>query len=475
MIALCLSLSSFAQEENVMVVKEGTRYIDIKVKALDKYDSRLKHQQEHLLNKLKRKEKHFADKLKNTDSVAYAAYQKDATISFDSISKLSKDDTGANAKKIAKRKNSAVDSLKRIASFVQNKSGLSTSGSETPNTGADLNQMQGKLNYKAYINDLITKRTADLKNLATTNSNIPGFTGIEKQVFYAKAKMKVFKEMEDDPTIAEDKAMEYLQGTAGFDKSMNSGGSTAGQSLGNDASDAEMAKMGYQTKGLVQSSMSKTFGENLGGVAKQLNSGLNNYKNGLNDASQSKQSLSQLKGIDKPSFKVNPMRELPFWKRVEKQYNFQTTRATEGGTQPAMLNISAMAGFKQTLKLTYGLGLVTAFGLGQSWTNLHFSFQGIGLRSFVTWQWQYGIGFYTGYERMYKQVVFTDNNQSSTSDAIPSPHNTTDYTESVLIGLTKSYKLNSKYNGQLQILYDVWWQQKGLSSPMVLRFATITK
>lgn len=167
------------------------------------------------------------------------------------------------------------------------------------------------------------------------------------------------------------------------------------------------------------------------------------------------------------------MRGLPFWKRIEKQYNFQTARATVDG-QPAILQLSAMAGYKQSPKLSYGLGLVEATGLGQNWTNLHLSFQGIGLRSYAAWQWEYGIGAYAGYERLYKQAAF--GSAANTDQALtPSPHSTASYSECVLIGLTKSYHINDKWNGQVQLLYDIWWQQKGMQSPIMIRFSTISK
>ncbi|HXS37415.1 MAG TPA: hypothetical protein VN721_11995 [Flavipsychrobacter sp.] len=33
----------------------------------------------------------------------------------------------------------------------------------------------------------------------------------------------------------------------------------------------------------------------------------------------------------------------------------------------------------------------------------------------------------------------------------------------------------NKHNNQLQLLYDIWWQQEGLRTPIFLRFATMTK
>ena len=85
------------------------------------------------------------------------------------------------------------------------------------------------------------------------------------------------------------------------------------------------------------------------------------------------------------------------------------------------------------------------------------------------------MGAYAGYERMYNGVNMVKGGQQMPGDAESSPHSNPRFTESLLTGLTKSYKINTKYNGEIELLYDVWWQQKGLPSPFVLRFATIKK
>jgi hypothetical protein len=490
----CLLLNPFcakSQEENAIAVAQGKRYISFKIKAVDKYNARLKKEQEKLLKKLKRKEQRLAHKLKSTDSAAYARFQQRKP-SYDSIGKMMDADSATMAARAGKRKNSITDSLKGVESFIQVKASIpGTNASPLPTTTTpQLNQLQTELNYRSYINGLITQRTQDLKSMAMAGQ-LPGFTGIEKQVYYGKAKMNVYKEMEEDPTKAEDKALEYLQGTEGFSGSMNQAaaggaGGASMQGLSSSMSAADMSKMGFQTQDQVQQGLQQKFGSNLGGLAGSVGSQITSFQSqaqgitgGINDAKQTLQSAKSIKNINKPSFKVNPMRGLPFWKRVQKQYTWQTTKATVDGTTgapiPAMLTATAMMGYKQTPKLVYGVGVISALGLGQSWSDVHLSWQGAGFTTYTTWQWQYGIGTYAGYERMYKQVAFTGAQQPSTIVADPSPHNTDNYSESILIGLTKSYNINSKWNGSIQLLYDIWWQQKGLASPIVIRFATLSK
>ncbi|MGN6568842.1 MAG: hypothetical protein ACTHJ0_12860 [Flavipsychrobacter sp.] len=471
---LCLPYRSNAQEE-ATVITQGNRYISLKIRSLNKYNTRLEHQQQRLLRKLKRKEDRLLAKLKDKDSLAYARLSHQP-LTYDSISKLADPDSAMLAK-TAVRRNPSVDSLKAINAFLQNKSAPLNGNAQLPSTNPQLSQLQSQLNYRYYINELIAQRTSNIKSLAG-NSNTPGFTGIEKQVYYAKQKISVFRQMEEDPSAAEDKAMEYLQGTEGFDKYMDkaTAGPNSMQSLGPNATAADLQKMGLQTKQEVQAALQQKFGNNLGGIAQKIGDQIKAFQDKTKDISTAKQtfqSLRHIKDIHKPSFKINPMRGLPFWKRIEKQYNFQTTRATIDG-QPAILQLSAMAGYRQSPRFSYGIGMVEATGLGQNWTNLHLSFRGIGLRSYAAWQWQYGIGAYGGYERLYKQAAFGSNTTADQA-LTQSPHSTASYSESVLIGLTKSYHINDKWNGQVQLLYDIWWQQKGLQSPIMIRFSTTSK
>lgn len=368
---------------------------------------------------------------------------------------------------------SAIDTLKGIRSY------LSASNAGTGNTGAQIDDLNSRLNYRSYINDLISRHSNDLKNLSG-GREMPGITGIQKQVFYSKSRMKVFKEMEEEPTKAEDEALEALQGSEGFAKSRsNAAGDVPMQGAGGANSQEALQKMGYQTKQQLQKSLQDKFGSGMGAVSQQAGAAVQQWQSKVTDASSgikdARQGMSSIRNLQKPAFKVNPMRGLPFIKRLSYHYSWQMTRATGEG-RPAILEPSAMVGFKHTPKLEYGLGTATDLGLGQSWQNIHFSFEGIGLRSFATWKWQYGLGAYAGYERTYKQFAFTNKQSSSDAvDIIPTSHNTNAYSESILIGLTKSYRINKKYNGAIQLLYDIWWQQKGLSSPIVLRFETEKK
>lgn len=138
-----------------------------------------------------------------------------------------------------------------------------------------------------------------------------------------------------------------------------------------------------------------------------------------------------------------------------------------------MLELAGMAGYKHNPKLITGVGLAAHIGLGQNWNTIRLSLQGIGVRGFAQWEWNYGIAAYAGYERQYKEISGWQMAPGDANNTMqPTTHNTKQYSEAVLVGLSKQYRLNNSWNGAVQLLYDVWWRDKGLRSPIVLRFVT---
>jgi hypothetical protein len=482
-VSLLFVSGAFAQEEQ-QVVLEGRRYLDINIRALDKYNQRIERQQQRLLAKLKRKETKLAARLKHSDSAAYVRYQQQS-LSYDSIGRMLRPDSATLVSKTKHATNKIIDSLRGVESFINGTAAKANIGGVDPSKyGGDLSKLQQQLSYHEYINRLISQRTSSLKSLG---ANIPGLQNIEQDVFYGKARMNTWKQIADDPSLAEQKALEYLQGTEGFDKQLSQStiGANSMQAL-SGASSSDLEKMGFQTKDQLNNALQQKFGSSLSNVQQQMGGQLNDWQNKAHDITQkisdAKSQVADAKsqlGSTKSRLKApvnlnkNSMRGLPFKKRLEKQYNWQTTRATPDG-QPAMLQGAAMVGFRHTPKLSYGIGTALSIGLGQDWNHIHFSFEGIGLRSYLQYQLIYGIGLYGGYERTYKQEVFTTSNETTQPQIPTTTHNTSNYNESLLLGLTKNYRMNSKWNGQIQVMYDAWWKDKGLRSPIVLRFATST-
>lgn len=466
-VLLFLTSSVFAQEET-QTVYHAKRYLDIRIKSEKKSNTKIAKNQAKLLSRFKRKEKRFAKKLKRSNPGGYE-YYKANKLSFDSISKIKKRPLNSA--------NATMDSLKGIRSYLEDKAHVTGEQQNNNNYKVHLNELSQNDAYAKYVDSKIKERTDFLGKFHTTKGKkIPGLTSIRKQGYYATQKMKAYKDMASAPSMAEAKALEYLRGKEGFEESLTN--RTGGSSL-NELSLDELEKRGFQTKRKTQQFVQKRLGNKLQVAQQEIGKAVKSYTKKIEEARSKKNSIKQtrsdlkgLKHIDEPDFRINPVRALPFSKRIEQQFNWQIARATAGG-QPAILTASYMAGFRQTHRWSYGAGLATSFGLGNSWNNVRISFQGLGVRSYTAWQWQYGIGFYAGYERMYKRTNFIGDGEVGRDELQLSPHNNKQYAEAVLIGLTKTYNINNSFKGSVQLLYDIWWKEKGLRSPVVLRFATM--
>lgn len=469
--SLLLSFSAQSQEEGTTVYY-AKRYLDINIQSQNKLNEKVARQQSKVLGKLKKKEQKLSKRLQRKDSAGYAKYTQN-NLTYDSISKIQQ------PVKARHTVNRTVDSLKGVKKFLEDKAHATGDGpSVTDGYDGQLNALKGSTAHNHDINKLIGQRTSYLKGIqGEGGKKVRGLKSISKHSFYSNQKVQAYKEIADEPSRAEVKALEYLQGKEGFNHALSYTEGTSLQNMNGKSLD-ELEKMGFQTKRQMQTNLQKKLGGNMESVQQRMGGQIKEYQDNLNEAKKLKQtaketksSVLQVRNIDKPEFKINPMRGLPLSKRIEYQYNWQTTRATYDG-KPAVFSMSAMAGFKHTPRLSYGAGTATSIGLGTNWNNIRFTFEGFGFRTYTAWLWQYGIGAYAGYERMYKQAVFVT--QSETTPVITeTPHNKNNYSEAILIGLTKAYRINNKMNGSIQVLYDIWWKEKGLRSPVVLRFATM--
>lgn len=472
--------------ENAEIQTRGKRYLSLNISALEKYETRLQHKQQALLKKLAREERRFAKALRSKDSTAFARYQTHQ-VSFDSIAILARMDT-AQRKHIPIRGNAVIDSLKGVTAFL-GKIGNDVDGSPIDFSGynSKLAELKSGLNYREYIDNLIARRTAELKALG--NGQVPGLGNIEKQVYYTKAQLKACKTIAEEPNRLETKLYEYLQGQVGFDESVAStlgdrGIPSAANGTG-AMSMANLERLGYQTKRQLDASLRQNGSTNAGGVQQQLGNKITDWQDDAtrltgraNDlkaqaaeikskAEQTKQSMKSLATTGKPSFKINPTRCLPFWQRIEKSYDFQTNRPT--ADRPMLLQLGGMVGYRQSPKLVAGFGIALNSGLGANWSNIRYSFEGFGLRVYAKWELMYKISAYAGYERMYKRAVFSSHWQSETQE-LYSTRNTSTFSESVLVGLSKSYRISGKQSNAVQVLYDIWWKEKTSQTPFVIRY-----
>lgn len=486
----------YAQEANENI-GNATTYLDSRTQSLDKYISKSNGIQQRLLKRLQRKERKMLKRLAAKDSTLYYEYIHQ-NLTYDSIAKLSNDT--AYQQSLAAKKNSTIDSLKGVQHFIADQQGkLNAASGAAGMVGVpvpeDLGNMQQQLNVQQNIDNLIGQKTQSLKSFASQHTDIKGLEGIQKDVYYAKEKIKNWKELTDDPDEAEAKALEYLQGTEGFDKFLKQKSNAFG-GLGNDATAEDLQRMGYQTKSSVNAMLQKSLGNNMNAVQQQMGQQVQQYtdqlngitkkvdevKNGVSQAKQGVKELHDTKNnltkIDKPDFAANPEKGKPFRERLEWQYNFQTSRAGLDGLKPAMMDIGMNLGYKQNERLSFGIGIGSSIGLGQNWQHVKLSYEGISARIYADWKWIYGFSFQAGYERAFRPSnrPYLENTDQQNNNPTIEPSNNSikdafgGQQQTAYIGIMKRYKINSKWSGTFLAGYNFLWQQEGMRTPWVLRF-----
>jgi hypothetical protein len=495
-----------AQEARENIDNANT-FLDRKTASIDKYTAKSQKIQQRLLKKLQRKEAKLLKRLAAKDSAAYLQYVNQG-LSYDSIATLSKDTS--YQQKLANKKNAAIDSLRGVQRFIENQQGKLGSVTDVADKAGiqmpkQLGKLQQQLNGQQDIDQLIGQRTASLESLAKSQ-NIKGMEGIQKDVYYAREKIKNWKQLTDEPDDAEEAALEYLQGTEGFDKYLKQDNNAFG-GLGNNATAADLQRMGYQTKSQVNGLLQEKLGNSMNAVQQQMADQVQQYTDTLGGVGKeigkakeaigkakeaigqgkeaiasAKETKDNIKNIEKPTFRKNPEKGKPFMERLETQYSFQTSRASVDGLKPAMMDITASVGFKHTPRLSYGVGFGLSTGLGSDWQHLKITYEGITLRAYADWKWVYGFSFQAGYERNFRpgnRAYLSHNIDQQNGNNPPTPDPQTNNAlkdafggqqQTAYLGIMKRYKINSKMNGTFMIGYNFLWQQEDMRSPFLLRF-----
>jgi hypothetical protein len=148
-----------------------------------------------------------------------------------------------------------------------------------------------------------------------------------------------------------------------------------------------------------------------------------------------------------PGFQPNTQKTKTFLKRLEYGANVQFAQSTY--SFPATANVALSLGYKINDKSTIGVGLAYLAGMGTGWDHIQFSSQGIGFRSSMDWKIKktyYVIGgFEENYMTQFSSIAFLRNFA---------------WQKSALFGLERKYKINSKLQGNVQILFDALYKQE---------------
>jgi hypothetical protein len=137
-----------------------------------------------------------------------------------------------------------------------------------------------------------------------------------------------------------------------------------------------------------------------------------------------------------------------FKERVEFGWNLQNAMRMQDF--PAIRDVGLSLGYKMNPRSVIGVGVAYKFALGESWKNVEWTHEGVGLRSFLDWRISsagskllQNIWITGGFEINYWSRIANDVRWKDLA-----------WEKSGLVGVTRKIKIGKK-GGKIQILYDV--------------------
>jgi len=270
---------------------------------------------------------------------------------------------------------------------------------------------------------------------------------INREAYYYAETLKNYKQLFSDSKRAEETAKAILNKIPAFQQFMQKNSQLAslfGGGAGNSGNTANLA--GLQTRAAVQSL-----------IQDRISSGGPNAQQAFSqNVQQAQAEINKLKdrllnskigegngGGDLPDFKPNQQKTKTLKQRME--YGFNLQFAKNNTLYPATSDIALSVGYKINDKSILGIGASYKLGMG-SMQHIHFSHEGIGLRSFIDWKLKKQFFISGGYE-LNHNTQFQDITQLKNYDA---------WQKAALIGLTKKINIKTKWfkSTNVQLLYD---------------------
>ena len=442
------------------------KYIATVEHKLSSIDEKLTQRTEKYLRKLMHQEERIQRNIKKTDSAAYQIFGK-AKDRYQELSESIISKTAILAKLSGGQYSSYLDSLGTSISFLKQYKYLTNKSKDPLNT---LHQLQSKLQQTENVKKFIAERKAQIKDLLSRYTHIP--KGLQKQykqltktAYYYSAQVKEYKEMLKDPKKIEQKALSLLNKLPAFQNFMRQNSQLASlfQVPGNNAVAPNVS--GLQTRASVQTMIAQQVSMGGPNAMAQVQQNLAAAHAEINKL---KENINKLGGassdIEMPDFKPNDQKTKSFLKRLEFGSNIQSQKSTR--FFPATTDLGLSVGYKLNDKDIIGIGASYKVGLGKGWNDIHFTSQGIGLRSFVDYNIKGSFFLSGGYEQNYKADF----------NSIEQLKNYSAWQVSGLIGISKKYKISNKFKGNMQLLWDFMsYQQIPRSQAIVYRLGYTLK
>ncbi len=346
-----------------------------------------------------------------------------------------------------------IDSMQTLMRFL-NQPNLNLQGitgdklQQIQEVSSQLQELQARLQQANDIQSFIKEREATLKATLANTGFAKELLGYNKEVYYYQQRLTEYKAILHDKKKMEEKLLATVRNLPAFQNFMQKHSYLAFLFPTPENYGTPQALVGLQTRTLVQQQVQQRLGNTIASGGGGMNP--QQYMQQQLGAAQQQMSvlkdkLNKLGGgssdMTMPDFKPNSQHTKSFLQRFEYGFNIQSEKSRY--LLPVTSDIALTAGYKLNDKSIIGIGASYKLGWGSGFSNIHFTSEGIGLRSYIDIKAKGSIWITGGFEYNYLQR-FSNLNYLKNVDV---------WQRSVLMGISKKYKVGKK-QGNMQILYD---------------------
>ncbi|SHN24988.1 hypothetical protein [Chitinophaga sp. CF418] len=327
--------------------------------------------------------------------------------------------------------NGNLDSLVLTARFLAQGQRLTGSlNNDWAGANQAVNDFQDKFLEAERLKALVRDRANELKKLGFLKE----YSKLSKEVYYYGERIREYREMLNDKSKLQRKAMEILGKMPAYQEFITRNSAIAGLfNLGSNYN-VERNLEGLQVRTAVEQMVSRQIGS-APGAAQVVSSQLNEARTRFDEFKAKFPQLND--AAEMPDFKPNPLKAKTFFNRLEFGGNIQFQKSSR--YFPTTTDVAGQVGYKFHKNGILGIGIAYKLGSGSGWENISFSHRGIGFRSFIDWRLKGSFFFSGGYER----------NMTSSFRNLEELKNWNGWQQSGLLGISKKYKKKS-----IIVLYD---------------------
>lgn len=337
-----------------------------------------------------------------------------------------------------------------------------------------VHDLKGRMSQVRQIQQYISHREQLLQQTLGKYGDVfkKNLRKVREEAYYYKSQIKNYKALWQQPDKLERKALSMLQKVPAFKDFMTEHSALASlfNIAGTASGSVEESLEGLQTREMVQQELQQRL--QAGGADGRARI--------QQQMARARQKLSALK--DKlpgggstsamPNFQPKDLKSHTFLQRLELGGNLQVSKPARftsfsGITFPTTSDIAGQVAYKFSEKGSAGIGAAFKLGWGSSIRKIHFTAQGVGLRSFIDYKIRGTIYLNGGVEMNYNKTL----------PRIPELKNLNGWTSSALLGIEKKYKLSSPFGGKkggmkgtMMLLFDFLYKQHiPQTQPLVFR------